>query len=588
MSKQDELDTLTAYGAEVKALGGGKLGGYLVKHSTPNDPDATLEYFDAKTDLGEPSVLPVLYHHGLDVKIGKRRIGTASTKRDDAGLWIEAQLDLRDEYEKAIYKLAEEGKLGWSSGAAAHAVTRTREQKATHIDQWYIAEASLTPTPAEWRNGVIPLKTLIGNAPQAEPEASAQTLAAQAESDENNNIHEVKDMEEKDILALMEKREQDKALAAKAVADAKIAHDAEIKAVVESALKGVVTPAAEAGVKTVNINAQTGRGFASDAVKGFLHYIRTGQKNGALVPDGEVKAAMQGQTDSEGGYAVPDDFYNNIIAKRNEVSIIRQMGVVSFPTSLDRVLVPTEDTAATKFVVTAEEGAYSENEPTLGQSICTIYKMTKLIKISEELEADAKANFGAYLANVWGRAMGLAENYYFFNIAANGTSQPQSVTYASTTGNTAASQTVTTAAEVLALIYAMPSAYTDNLKLVMRRSTLGALRAIQGTSSLDSFIFQPTPLGSNVSPNTANSQAGYIHNIPVFLTDELPAQASASVKYMILFNPDFYFLAEREGMSVSRNPYLYQANGQIGLFAKFREGGVATQTAAILAQVSLA
>jgi predicted phage gp36 major capsid-like protein len=33
-------------------------------------------------------------------------------------------------------------------------------------------------------------------------------------------------------------------------------------------------------------------------------------------------------------------------------------------------------------------------------------------------------------------------------------------------------------------------------------------------------------------------------------------------------------------MVVSRNPYLYQANGQIGLFAKVRQGGAVLQAEA--------
>jgi hypothetical protein len=63
--------------------------------------------------------MPVLYNHGLDKTIKKRVIGKASVSIDDVGAWAEAQLNLRDEYEKEIYKLVEAGKLGYSSGALA-------------------------------------------------------------------------------------------------------------------------------------------------------------------------------------------------------------------------------------------------------------------------------------------------------------------------------------------------------------------------------------------------------------------------------------------------------------------------------------
>ena len=151
-----------AFGGSVKALDdSGRVGGYLVRYSSAADPDLTGDYFTQDTDFGEPGRLPVLYHHGFDATVGKRRLGMADVKADDVGLWAEAQLALRDKYERRIFDLVKAGKLGWSSGAAGHAVSRTEGKAAAEITQWYIAEASLTPTPAEYRNGVMPIKSLI-------------------------------------------------------------------------------------------------------------------------------------------------------------------------------------------------------------------------------------------------------------------------------------------------------------------------------------------------------------------------------------------------------------------------------------------
>ena len=83
---------------------------------------------------------------------------------------------MRDEYEKMVYEMAQNGKLGWSSGAAAHVVNKEEDEKGSHITQWYMAEASLTPCPAEPRNSVIPLKSFISDntanqTPEDKPEA---------------------------------------------------------------------------------------------------------------------------------------------------------------------------------------------------------------------------------------------------------------------------------------------------------------------------------------------------------------------------------------------------------------------------------
>jgi len=161
-------DELVAYGDPVKALPDGKVGGYLVKFSTATDPDITGDYFTPETDFGEAQALPVLYHHGYDKAIGRKRIGRAELRVDDVGIWAEAQLTMRNEYERKVYELAEAGALGWSSGTAGHVID-AEAGKARRITQWFLTEASLTPTPAEPRNHVVPLKSLLVAGEEEQP-----------------------------------------------------------------------------------------------------------------------------------------------------------------------------------------------------------------------------------------------------------------------------------------------------------------------------------------------------------------------------------------------------------------------------------
>ncbi len=188
-------DETPAYvGDAVKALNdSGKVGGYLIRFTSEQEPDLTGDYFTKDTDFGESDKLPVLYHHGFDDVIKKRKIGIANLRRDDVGLWAEAQLQLRDEYEKAIFELAKSEKLGWSSGAAAHTVEREDNKTASWIRQWYLAEASLTPTPAEYRNQVTSIKSLIT------PNEAQAAGVAQSDGDNvvsNNNPMEGNKMTE--------------------------------------------------------------------------------------------------------------------------------------------------------------------------------------------------------------------------------------------------------------------------------------------------------------------------------------------------------------------------------------------------------
>ena len=151
------------FGGAVKALGGGKVGGFLVRYGDSETLDLTQQFFTKDTDYGDAKELPVYYQHGQDIHFGKRRISRATISNDEFGKWAEAQLDMRDEYERFLYNMAESGKMGWSSGTASHLVEFEPIGKAEWIKTWPLVEASLTPTPAEPRNNVISLKSFVTN-----------------------------------------------------------------------------------------------------------------------------------------------------------------------------------------------------------------------------------------------------------------------------------------------------------------------------------------------------------------------------------------------------------------------------------------
>ena len=145
-------------GCELKTSGNGVVKGYLVRFGNPQDTDLERDYFTKNTDFGmefsdgSAHKLGLYYNHGMDPVVKTKKIGYGSIKMTDFGLWYEAQLDLADEYAKMIYDLAKKGKLGFSSGAASHMVERTPMGKSFEIKRWNLAEASLTPQPAESRN----------------------------------------------------------------------------------------------------------------------------------------------------------------------------------------------------------------------------------------------------------------------------------------------------------------------------------------------------------------------------------------------------------------------------------------------------
>lgn len=165
-------------GDAVKSDRLGYVKGYLVRFGDTSKTDLEGDYFTKATDYGFPAQgrvpLNLYYHHGMDSKVGRRAIGTGYVKADDTGLWYEAQIDLADEYGRMIAKLAKDGKMGFSSGAAGHLVERESKGIAAEIVRWPIAEASITPTPAEWRNTVKSIEDLYGMMPMGESEEDGE------------------------------------------------------------------------------------------------------------------------------------------------------------------------------------------------------------------------------------------------------------------------------------------------------------------------------------------------------------------------------------------------------------------------------
>ena len=528
-------------GGEVKALGNGKLGGYLVRFTTEAQPDLQGDYFTKDTELGTFTDLPVLYHHGADKTIGKRVIGRGTIKQDAIGLWVEAQLAMRDEYEKEIYALAEKGALGWSSGAVSHLVEREyKSEKIAWVKTWWIAEASLTPTPAEAQNEAITIKGNVIAMPEEAQPVSAMQI--QTISDDTETLEETKKtMEANDVT--------------------------ELKAQIAALTAIVNEPKVEAGKMAAVVKSLGGD---HDGGNAFKHWIRTGQmnyytKNNEQDWSATKTNALNEATGTEGGILVPEGLNATIIAKRDEMSVIRANGALVITTNLDTVQVPVENAKMTTAIV-AESGSYVAAEPTFTSNSVTVYKFGNQLRLTDELLADNQTNLMPYLSNGLGRAFGLMENQYC--IAGTGSSQPKGLLTGGTAAITAASTTAITAAELVSLYHALPEPYTTNpneVVFITRNATLGALRALASSSV---FTFNLQPQGDQ------GAQQLYGHKVAV--SGYMEAATTGKKSLLVTNLAAGYILIERAGMVMSRNPYLLQATGQVALFTTMRFGGTTT------------
>jgi hypothetical protein len=112
------------------------------------------EYFDTNTNLGKDSdgnvtvdTVYAYYHHALHSKIGQELIGYAKyVKETDEGQVWDLEVRRAFLYHDMLLALSDKGLLGASSQPVQTSVKI--DWDSGHIDQWHVAEISLTPTPA--------------------------------------------------------------------------------------------------------------------------------------------------------------------------------------------------------------------------------------------------------------------------------------------------------------------------------------------------------------------------------------------------------------------------------------------------------
>lgn len=535
--------------------------------------DSDGEAFHKDTDIWmkEGDTVPVTYYHGYgpddpfdwqDIPVV---IGVAKFMRvDKRGYWFDVKLDESEQL--ALRILADPKKARASSGAVGHLV---RMGKANMIDVWPVGELALFDTN-EWRqpaNDYAVVNAKNNTMQEANVKADeAKTEAKQSEFESKETKGDKLKME-KELEKTEAKEAEEKTEAKKETIDidyGKIGGMIKeavlpISEKVDAMEKSFNAPSTEQGGLAINIKKTTDLGFKDDAVKSFMHWIKTGDEVAA-------KGALQEGTSDEGGYIVPDDFYNRIVEKRDDVSIPRRAGARILTTSRDVMKVPVEGTAAT-FAITAEEAAYNESEPLIGEVSVTIYKFTNLVKISEELMADQAANLEPWLASHLARKWALTENQY--TLAGTGSSQPQGVLYGGTAGLTLDDTNAISAGEIPELMGKLGSSYEDSAVWTMRNATLWYLK---GLASSSVFVLNQ------------QEKTGLVDKVmwgkPVYVSDNMGAYTTTANKSLCFGNWDYYALVERQGMTVTRNPYLYEASGQIGIFSRVRFGGAVLQAEA--------
>ncbi len=486
--------------------------------------DLTGERFTHETDFlfDLVPVKPVYYDHTLqDVK---HQIGRVVHLDVDArGVWVEAQLDRRAAYVEEVLELVRQGALGYSSGSVLHLVRR----EGPVIKAWPLVEFSLTPTPAEPRTSVVQV-------------TSGEAVGAHGSGNgvQQRLLKGVFGMTTYDAVTMTDG-------VSESVDDGYVTAMKAIQQRVEDLERVVRTAPAQVSGYAMG-GEPDGRAHDARAVKAWNVYVRTGDRS-------VLKAALQEGTPSEGGYIVPQVHSAELVAALKDASVLRQAGARVIRVgraSAFKVPVMTQSGAA---VLTSEEGAFSEKEPTFGEVTFTPWKYTKLVKVSDELLEDASVDVMSHvLMPDFAQAFAAAENSDF--TTGSGASRPEGVVTGATVYDIATGA-APTADNIIDLYHTLPHMYRQNAVWLMSDTLIKSVRKLKESGTDGQYLWQP---------GLQAGQPGTLLGRPVYTLNTMSSTIGADEKVIVFGDLSYFWIVDFGQESMVRLNELYAETGQVG------------------------
>ena len=258
--------------------------------------------------------------------------------------------------------------------------------------------------------------------------------------------------------------------------------------------------------------------------------------------------AMSIGTDTDGGYTVPTELANMIVRALPNVSAVRKhANIITLSSDRDFPIGNSKGTVAWK----DEAAAFTESTPTFTKTTLGAYKLTYLVKLSEELLADTGFDLLAYIAQNYADLAGEAMENKFCQ--GTGSSEIGGLIAGGSAGKTAAATAAVTADELIDFIYSLAAQYRGRGVVLMNSATAKTIRKLKN-STTGEYLWQPA-----LAAGQPDSLLGY----PVEESAGMP-DIAASATPIIFGDLSYYTIAERGTRNIQRLGELYAANGQVG------------------------
>jgi HK97 family phage major capsid protein len=297
----------------------------------------------------------------------------------------------------------------------------------------------------------------------------------------------------------------------------------------------------------------------------FLNYVRTGDVS-------EIRN-INSFTSAEGGVNVPTILFGTIQKALADASVMRRIGAKVIATTSTTTL-PLANTAPTALWKDQNpSGSYAEGTQNFSSATLGAYKLTALMKISDELLQDASTDLeGTVAANI-GTAFGNAEEIAF--VSGSGALQPTGLfRITAAGGNNVLTQNLGSASGSAAILdamidgyYKMPGNRRQEAVWVVGDALAAVMRKAKA-STAGTYLWE-----TSVQLGAPDLFLGR----PVYTTQAAPTvwQSTAGVMGALVY-PQHYVIGDRGGYQFQRLNELYAAEGNVGYRASKRTDAVLT------------
>lgn len=333
------------------------------------------------------------------------------------------------------------------------------------------------------------------------------------------------------------------------------------KRVAEDALNGSVIIAAE----------RAGTDKKSDGARIFAKWMRGGDQALNAEDWAIVRNTMSTTTTTEGGYTVATEVATSVLNALKAYGGMRSVAEVIQTAQGNPMNFPTSDGTAEVGEILAENTTATALDASFGVKSLPVYKYSsKVVAVPFELLQDSSVDIEAFVRTRLVTRLGRITNTHF--TVGTGSSQPNGIVTAATTGYTAANSTsqVTTIlyTSLIELVHSIDPAYRNqnNCSFMMNDSSVKKLRQILDTQGRPIFVpgYDVSNLGT-----APDRLLGY----PVIVNQDVASMA-ASAKSIVFGDLSYYKIRDVMDISMFRfTDSAYTKLGQVGFLAWMRTGG---------------